>query len=202
MGSGSHEAGRIGGPGHRMRCVRTLAVVGAIGMALLVWLVSSGPHLACHRALACALMQWQEVTTNADWYPNVAGSGAASLEELMPHIKDGERSLRDYRYVPGLKADDPAALVMMYLRAPSWRTWHGDQHWVRSQKRWVILNPQLSDHGESYGSEWSELGEAITTAEFTNRLTATLEYLRENRRPNWEAATDEHARFLHSIGRP
>jgi len=118
-------------------------------------------------------------TTSGNWLPNVRGSSRESLALLVPYLSDPENTdpLRDYRYVPGLKSDDPATLIMAYVRVPSRRTWHGDTHWFRRDKRWVVLNPRMSQP-DTDPRGWSECGEAIPNAQFKARLQATLDYLK------------------------
>jgi hypothetical protein len=178
----------------RIACLSTVLV--AVGLALAIRIGPPGPHFICHRGLVASFEQWKLETTNGDWYPNIDGNSIRSLEVIAPYMRE---DLRDYRYVPGLKSDDPEDLILVYLSRPSWRTWHGDTHWVRLDKRWVILNPRTSSPDDTYGRGWSEVGEAIPSAEFTNRLKATLEYLRQNHRQNWYAVQMEHLTFLASL---
>ena len=138
-------------------------------------------------------------TTNENWYPNIEGDSGRSLEAVAVYTYDGMTSLQDYRYIAGLKSDDSEGLILMYVNRPSSRTWHGDSHWFRMQKRWVILNPQMSSPDDTFGPGWSELGEAITTPEFKRRIQATLDYLKNNNRPFWTNVVQEHTAFLRSI---
>jgi len=178
-------------------CLVPVSVVGAFVLAVIFG--PPGPHFTCHRMLDGAFAQWRLTAEKRDWYPNVEGDGAKSLELIAPYVKNGMTEMQDYRYVPGLKSDDPEGLILMYLKEPSWRTWHGDTHWVRAGKRWVILNPRTSSPDDTYGRGWSELGEAITTPAFKSLLRATLDFLRENNRPFWTNAVQEHEMFLRSI---
>ena len=159
-----------------------------------------GPNFICHRLLDAALNQWMLETTNKVQFPNVAGSSSHSLALLSPYIgPDTTNALRDYMYVPGLHADDPEGLIMFYLKEPSRRTWHGDSYWPIRPKRWIVLNPQMSSLGSVPSQAGGELAEAIPTVEFKDRLRATLDYLKRNNRPNWQAVEQEHMQFLNSI---
>lgn len=178
-------------------CLVPLIVVGAF--ALVIFLGPPGPTFTCHRGLDSAFEQWKMATTNGSWYPNIGGIGKDSLEAVSVYVYKGMASLQDYRYVPGLKSDDPKELILMYVNRPSIRTWHGDTHWFRREKRWVILNPQTSSPDDTYGSGWSECGEALRTPEFKRRLQATLGFLKENNRPFWTNVVNEHSAFLKSI---
>ena len=160
----------------------------------MIFLGPPGPHFTCHRGLVAAFDQWMLETTNTNWYPNILGSSTNSLEVITPYIKNGMTELRDYSYVPGLKSDDPADLILMYVKEPTRRKWHGDTRWFRMHKGWVVLNPQYRD-GE--GNRWSEVAEWIPADEFTNRLGRTLRFLESNDRKNWAAVAREHEDNLH-----
>jgi len=167
-----------------------------LGSVVLTTWVGRRPHLTCHSAIFGSLEQWMLETTNSDWYPNVEGRSLESLAVLAPYLKDGRSELRDYRYVPGLMSDDPKELVLMYVKEPSRRSWHGDTRWFGKEKRWVVLSPQPWP-GE--GDRYSEAAEWIPTDEFTNRLAETLRFLSENARPDWTNAVSEHLEFLRSL---
>ncbi len=166
-----------------------------LGTIVLATWLGRRPHLTCHRAIFGALGHWEIETKTSGWYPNVEGRSQASLALLEPYLKDGRSELRDYRYVPGLRSDDPRELVLMYVKEPSRRSWHGDTPWFRRERRWVVLNPQMWD-GE--GDRSSEVAEWIPTNEFTDRLARTLRFLSENRRAGWTNAAAEHSGFLQS----
>ena len=44
-----------------------------------------------------------------------------------------------------------------------------------------------------------ELSERITEDEFRRRLQSTLDLVKTNARPNWEAVVAEHTRFLEAL---
>jgi hypothetical protein len=169
------------------------------GVIAVVVLGPPGPHFVCHRALDGALQQWKLETTNAVLFPNVAGSSTQSLALVVPYLSQDADVLRDYGYVPGLHPDDPEELILFYLKEPSRRTWHGDTHWFSGPKRWVVLNPRMTSPDSGSVRAGGELCEAISLAEFKDRLRATLDYLKRNERPGWEAAGQEHVRFISSI---
>lgn len=186
------------------RRTKILVAVALLCLALTVVMVLNvvgppGPHFVCHRALDGSFQQWMLETTNGPWFPNVEGKSADSLALLIPYFHEGPRAFQDYRYIPGLRSDDPESLILVYVRVPSRRTWHGDTHWFRKEKRWVILNPRASSPDSGDPRAWSECGEAIPSEQFKTRLTATLEYLKRNGRSGWQAATDEHMQFLRAI---
>jgi hypothetical protein len=158
-----------------------------------------GPHFTCHKALDGTIQQWRIETTNGVALPNVGGDSARSIAVLGPYLGDGvDRQLRDYGYVSGLQFDDPPDLVLFYLKQSSRRTWHGDTHWFTGPKRWFVLNPQWDALNPSDAA--GEMGEMISKKNFETRLTRTLAFLRQEARPGWETAEQEHQSFLHSIG--
>ena len=173
--------------------------LGLIGLTTLIVVGPPGPHFVCHRGLDGAFQQWMLETTNDVWYPNVNGNSGESLALLIPYMHEGPTALRDYRYVPGLRSDDPENLIFVYVREASRRTWHGDTHWFRKDKRWVILNPRMLPPDGVDARGWSECGEAIPTEQFKARLQATLDHLKSKGRPGWQAASEEHMRFLSTI---
>jgi|ERR1019366_1062203 hypothetical protein len=188
------------------RSRKTALAIGALlvlvlaGLTTAVVLGPPGPHFVCHRLLDGALEQWMLETTNGVTFPNVDGSSSQSLRLVLPYLGlNDTNALRDYMYVPGLRSDDPDNLILFYLREPSRRTWHGDTHWFSGPKRWVVLNPRMSSPDSDSARAGGELCEAISSAEFKDRLRATIDYLKQNKRPNWEAAEQEHMRFISSI---
>jgi hypothetical protein len=180
--------------------IGALLVLVLAGLTTVIVLRPPGPDFVCHRLLDGMLAQWMLETTNGVTFPNVDGSGSRSLALLLPYFGPNDtNALHDYMYVPGLHSDDPDNLILFYLREPSRRTWHGDTHWFSGPKRWVILNPTMSMPDSNSGRAGGELCEAISMAEFKERLCATLEYLKRKERPGWQAAEQEHMRFMNAI---
>jgi hypothetical protein len=64
------------------------------------------------------------------------------------------------------------------------------------EKKWVVLVPNFAERGLQSPYERAE---AVTTAEFSNRLAATLDYLERNQRPYWTNTVREHRAFLNSL---
>jgi len=44
-----------------------------------------------------------------------------------------------------------------------------------------------------------ELSERVSLDEFRSRLKRTLDFIRTNERPNWQAVVAEHSKFLNSL---
>ena len=169
------------------------------GCALLLWLRPPGPNIICHRGLDGAFMIWSAETTNGDWYPNVDGSSAKSLSVIARYYGPDPKALRDYRYVPGLKRDDPKDLILAYVTEPSRRRWHGDGHWFRKEKRWVVLNPRIENAEDDQLDRWGELAECIPADELENRLAKTLRFLSVNQRNSCTNVVMEHQKLLQEL---
>jgi hypothetical protein len=117
---------------------------------------------------------------------------AASLKLMDSYW--GTNALKDYRYAPGLTAKDPAHFVLFYVKEPCRRLYHGDVWSPSRPRRWIVLSPGIANQGGT-----PEFAYAWTTAEFTQRLGATLEFLKAQQRPGWSNAVMEHRAFLESI---
>jgi len=188
------------------RQLKALAKKTGIGCLLLLaaiagWLTlrTHDPHFICHRELFGAFAVWQTEATNTQWYPNIDGDQSRSLAVLESSESGICQKLSDYRYVPGLRNGDPDDLIMLYVNRPSRRTWHGDGHFLRLRKRWVVLGPSMMSRGASFTAEWSECGEALSTTDFKRRLSHTLDYLRENNRTNRACVIQDHGAFLRTV---
>jgi len=180
-----------------MRVLLGLFLLLLAAAVVTIWLGPPGPRIVCHRGLDGAFQQWTIETTNGNRYPNIEGSSAKTLALVASHYYGPDPSaLDDYRYVPGLNHDDPKDLILAYVKEPCRRTWHGDCHWFRPEKRWLILNPQM-DYGGN--GPWGELSEWIATYEFEQRLAKTLQFLRENQRTNWASVVQEHQKLLSQL---
>lgn len=163
----------------------------------------------CHKQISLAFLQAifdqklpaGEAVTNA--FPNVNGRSWESLTVIRDNM-DGDinmRWARGYRYVPGLRADDPGDLVLMYLDQPTRWTWHGTPPTIFEKKAWIVVPVDfvMADRPRSGPGESSE---RIAGEEFRRRLQRTLDFLRTNERPHWEAVVAEHEAFLKSATTP
>ena len=180
------------------RKIATVAAIGMCGMCLVViflWFrfFPPGPQIECHRLVDAAMQQWMLETTNTLWLPNVNGRSVESIALLVPYTGGNRDVLRDYRYVPGLKMDDPGELIWFYMAKPSRRTWHGDLYLPWHPMRWIVFSQRGLVQGEG------ELSEILTTQELKTRLGATISFVRENRRPDWQNVVSEHTAFLNSL---
>jgi hypothetical protein len=104
----------------------------------------------------------------------------------------------NYRYVPGLREDDPGDLVLLYLdRLTRW-TWHGPPPTILKAKAWIVV-PVDFTMGFRPPSGGGELSERVSLDEFRSRLRRTLDFVRTNERPHWQTIVAEHTKFLKSI---
>ena len=115
-------------------------------------------------------------------------------EDQYRHFKDQgvlSAEYNPFRYVQGLKKDDPPDLIVMYVKKMThWRTKRDS---YEETPKWLVMGP----HVES--SYWAYEGGWIDTAEFTRRLRKTLDFLRANERPHWQETVKEHNRFLQQV---
>jgi hypothetical protein len=138
------------------------------------------------------LQIWMKESNSPGVYPNFEGSGLKSLAALDGFwALDTVQWLNDYIYLPGLRTDDPANLVMFYVKTSSKQRWHGDHPTIFGEKRWVVISPQFSEE--------IELNEWLSTAELRKRITNTLEFLKTNDRPYWQNIVTEQTKLLENV---
>jgi hypothetical protein len=107
--------------------------------------------------------------------------------------------MKAYGYVPGLADNDPPDLVLMYLKQKTRRTWNGDHSaTVFREKKWMVIGPDFLSHGGS-GDDLPEGGWLEDNEGFKRRLQKTLDFLKKNDRPYWQAVVKEHSAFLKTI---
>ena len=135
-------------------------------------------------------------------FPNVKGLSRDSLETIREGMAGHMDWAKDYNYVPGLREDDPADLVLMYFNRPTRWNWHGSHTpTIFAAKAWIIIPV---DFGAGLGSRphsanGGECSERVSLTDFRNRLRQTLDFVRTNQRPNWQTVVAEHEKFLESI---
>ncbi|MFQ5732202.1 MAG: hypothetical protein ACE5KM_09625 [Planctomycetaceae bacterium] len=139
---------------------------------------------------------WQDKHKTKE-FPNSRGSSDASIESLRENWWPDDHG--EYMYVPGLRSDDPPNLVLMYLAKPTRWQWHAETRWIFREKEWIVIPVDFTFLRD--GVRDGELNERLSTDEFRRRLKKTLEFLRTNKRPHWEAVAQEHTGFLNTIKR-
>ncbi len=156
----------------------------------------------CHKQIGLGFLQFTHesgghIVSYPKPFPNVKGlsqDSLASIREVMGYMD----WVRDYNYVPGLREDDPGDLVLMYVNRPTRWTWHGQPPTIFKEKQWIIV-PVDFTWGMRPRSGPGELSERVSFSEFRGRLRRTLDFVRINERPNWQAVVSEHKKFLDSI---
>ena len=150
----------------------------------------------CHKQVDFAIQTWQDTHKTRE-FPNVRGESAASLTELderndLPEFKS------NYNYVPGLTRDDPGDLVLMYVNQPTRWTWHGEPPLKSKDQAWILVPVDMKLFGNRDRDKLGpgEFSERVAFDEFRQRLEKTLDFLKDQKRPNWEAVVKEHSEFL------
>ena len=148
-------------------------------------------------------MQWMvdsgmAVNEGNNSFPNIGGVGSNSLAVISPYLKDMDWA-KVYRYVPGLRQNDPDGLVMMYMDRPTRWIWHGQTPTIFRAKAWLVVPVDFREGIGSNSIAPGELSSCVSTVEFKRRLKATLDFIHTNQRPNWQAIVAEHSKFLEGI---
>jgi hypothetical protein len=193
-----------------MRTIRALVWVCAT-LAALVGLAFGCYHFGldwsgrpfCHKQIMMAFLTWMDdqggdINSQTNAFPNANGKGAESLETIREMMGGNMRWASGYRYVPGLRQDDPGDLVLMYLDRPTRWTWHGQPPSILTRNAWIVVPVDFATAGRRHSGP-GELSERVSPEEFRSRLTRTLDFVRTNQRPNWQAVVAEHALFLKSL---
>jgi len=157
-------------------------------------LTDSSGQPYCHKVLDTAIYNWQDAN-NSQSFPNVGGDSVRSLGELTPHL-GGDDLTNQNMYVPGLTRNDPGELILMYLPAPTRWTWHGQKPTIFTDRAWLVVPVDMKFYGNRSEAGPGEFSERLSTTDFKRRLQATLQFLKEEQRPNWKATVEQHTEFL------
>jgi len=152
----------------------------------------------CHKQVTGALMAWMmdngmKAESHIDSFPNAGGFSKNSLDLIANEMGGTMDWAKGYRYIAGLKEDDPGELILMYIDRPTRWTWHGAPPTIFKKKAWLVVTVGFSPSGEG------ELSERISTEEFKRRLNGTIDFVRTNARPNWQTVVAEHTKFLEGL---
>ena len=156
----------------------------------------------CHKQFMLAFKTWMQdngmdANSGKNPFPNVNGRGKDSLAAIREYMGDYMGWTNGYRYVPGLREDDPGELVLMYFDRPTRWTWHGPPATIFKKKAWIVVPVDFA-MGSRRPSGPGELSERIPVGEFRSRLRRTIDFVRTNERPNWQTIVAEHTKFLES----
>jgi hypothetical protein len=170
--------------------VAVLAAAGFGGYAAYVRLTRN-PAASCANCRSFIYWQLNEYAAQHDgWYPKGREDPLNSLARCIGQVQDVHfftshaqaqqlaahwemhktftSNLCCYRYVEGLRTNDPEGLVMLYYWKPT--RWECNSHKMKEVGRPVCLHPPRHS--------W----EFIPEAEFQEKLTHTFAYLREQGR--------------------
>jgi hypothetical protein len=154
----------------------------------------------CHKQIMTAFKIWMgDQGGDINAFPNLNGVGQDSLAAIQERMGDDMDWAKGYRYVPGLREEDPGDLVLMYVDRPTRWTWHGQPQTIFKEKAWILV-PVDFTYGVRPRSGPGEASERVSLDEFRRRLQRTLEFVRTNERPHWQTIVAEHTKFLESIG--
>jgi hypothetical protein len=159
----------------------------------------------CHKQIMMGFLTWMDAngmhsTDDNNPFPNVGGVGRESLAAIHAEMGEQMAWTQDYRYVPGLRQDDPGDLVLMYFNRPTRWTAHMLPPTIFAAKEWILVPVDFISFGSRSPSEPGENSERASAAEFKQRLKKTIDYIRANKRPNWQTIVAEQTKFLDSIG--
>jgi hypothetical protein len=184
-------------------CAGLLAIliIAAVGYCGLIVDWSGRPF--CHKQIMFGFLNEirGDLSNDSKPFPNVKGISRDSLASIGDSMGGYKDWTNDYNYVPGLREDDPPDLVLMYFNRPTRWNWHGAPPTIFKNKAWIVI-PVDFDLAAGFRPHTNELGECserISTDEFRNRLKRTLDFVRTNERPNWQAVIAEHNKFLDAI---
>jgi len=177
--------------------VGIVALLVAIPVFYFAVLIDHRDQPLCHKQIVLSfLARMTDEGTNV--FPNVSGLSSNSLA-IMSEAVGGLPFEKKYNYVPGLREGDPSHLVLMYLKRPTRWMHHGLPRSVFHKKAWVIVPLDENPGNLPVSAERGELSENVSREEFRVRLQQTLDFVRTNERPNWQAVVAEHSRFLQTI---
>jgi len=161
----------------------------------------------CHKQFLIAFQTWfaingKDPDGQNNEYPNVGGNSSDSLNVIRKEMGDYMDWKADYGYVPGLRQNDPGHLVLMYFNRPTRWTMHVLAPTIFEDKAWILVPVDFCIYGNGGSRKLSgggECSERVSTDEFKQRLADTIDFIRTQKRPNWETIVAEQTKFLNSI---
>lgn len=180
--------------------IHAVLIAGALIFYFLIIDHSAKPY--CHKQIETALANWEsdhgggDPNLRTNVFPNVNGSSEQSLRALDESMGGTSSWSQGYRYVPGLRENDPGDFVLFYLEKPTRWLWHGKPSTIFREKKWMIVPVDFRINGNREPLGDGELSERLSTEEFKARLQKTLDFVRTNQRPNWQTIVAEHSNVL------
>ena len=175
----------------------TLAVILGLALGYYFFIIDWEGRPDCHRQIDGAMQQWM-IENKTNVYPNIGGKSHQSLVPITEMVGGSKDWIANYNYVPGIRQDDPGDLVLLYVNRPTRWNWHGKHPTIFEKKAWILV-PIESQMSERPGMEVGELSERVSLNEFRSRLKRTLDFVRPNERPYWQAVDVEHTKFQKSV---
>jgi hypothetical protein len=158
----------------------------------------------CHKQIMLGFTGWiagngMNPNTLNNPFPNVGGDGRDSLAAIHKEMCEQMEWAHGYGYIPGLRQDDPGDLVLMYFNRPTRWTMHVMPPTIFTPKEWILIPVDFTYFGSRTPSGPGEASEPVSANEFKKRLKKTIDFIRENKRPHWQAIVAEQTKFLDSI---
>ena len=161
----------------------------------------------CHKQIMLGFMTLMhpsggDILHDPQPFPNVKGLSQDSLATIHEEMGGYMVWTNNYNYIPGLREDDPPDLVLMYFNRPTRWVWHGPAPSIFKKRAWMVIHIDfgIGSGPRLHSLEGGECSERVSQDEFRRRLQRTLDFIRTNERPNWQAIVAEHEKFLNSIG--
>ena len=132
-------------------------------------------------------------------FPNVNGSSQESLATLKQAMGGKMDWATNYNYIPGLRENDPGALVLMYFNRPTRWRWFAVPPTIFQKKEWIIIPVDFATGMRPRSEKDRDYSERVSFDEFRRRLRQTLEYIRTNDRPNCQTIVTGETHFLDSL---
>jgi hypothetical protein len=186
--------------------VTLLALYSPLGLLIssVLFGVPANPPL-CHKQLLVPVVEDRQKNPLRE-LPNEMGLSDESflaIGRVLGHDANWSKSwAAKYKYIPGLRQDDPGELVVFYLAKPTRWVWHGLPPKAWDPIGWVVCPlDQMVFNGllERDRVRPGEKSETLTNEQFRERLQRTLDYLKANRRPHWEVVVKEYQATLDSL---
>jgi hypothetical protein len=179
----------------------TLALLVGLAFGYYRFILDWEARPGCHKGFMFAFYTWmddngKDANTQTNDFPNINGIGAISLAAISNGMGSQMVWAHDYRYVPGLRQNDPGDLVLLYLNRPTRWTWHGAPGTIFRKRVWMVVPVDFTIGGRPRSRNEGEMSERLSPAEFRSRLSRTLDFIRTNERPNWRTIVAEHTKFL------
>jgi len=173
------------------------AILIALPLGFYFFILDWSDRPYCHKQFHLSFDTWM-LDRGTNVFPNSGGVGQGSLAAIREEMGGRMDWARGYRYVPGLREDDPGRLVLMYMERPTRWTWHGAPPTIFKERAWILVPVDFAMGGRTNMGP-GECSERVGAGEFKTRLRETIEFVRTNQRPHWQTVVSEHTQFLEAL---